>query len=508
MADYQSFPLVGEYNVQRSLQNDSQDTINMYIVKGQGMPDSFAPFPGVDLIKTIQSGSNPMRDNGVFVPLPISGSNALQSNYFVIVGNAVYRIDSAGVQYFLGNINSFSGTIFWSNNTTQIIFVDGVNYWYHTVGGPDTISMVDFSAISGFPTNPTPQMIYYQDARIFITFVDSNQVFYSAQGNGASWDSNNFFPMQSRPDFTVGICGINERVFIFGTKSTEVWQPTTYNSDLPLLRDNNFLFEYGCLARGSIVKGVLDIEQGKPVISFIFFLSSHEEGVGSFMISDGGVPIKISTEAIDLVLRSLTNPADCVSTVYKEAGHVFIENTFTADNVTFVFDLVTRKWSRKVYFGDNRSIINSHIFWQGIHIVGSRLGPYLYQLSDKYLTDNGAIILHSRTTQTLYDPGGKLIRCNYFEVMLESGFINITAANPSGSDLDDTPIAYLSVSYDGGVTYGNSRQASIGKIGQYKWRTWWDSLGIDYNFTFKIEVYSPVRVYMFGACIQQELLMK
>jgi len=488
----QSFDIVGEYQVLRSKEYDSQDTVNMYIVYEEGAkkPSSLQPLPGTLAIFNLSNVDTPLRENGLF---------KINDNDFVyaVQGQSVYKFNESHVPIFLGHIETTLGRISWANSPTEVALVDGVNlYSYNTQTG--VFQTVTAIQATGFPSSP--QMIYYQDARFILSFNQNPAYYYSgfadaSMGALEKWDANNFFIQQSRPDLSIGISGINERLFLFGSLSVEIWAPYTTANLLPFYRDNNFIYEFGCVAQGSIVKGVIDVEINKPVTSFVYWLSTNTNGRGSFVISTGGTPIKLSTEAIDLRISSFSRVSDCRSVLYKLKGHIFIENTFPTANETLVVDLTTGKWSRKVSLDNSQSPINSHVYYNGTHYVSTSLNNTLYDLSGDYLTENGEYIKRSRSTHTFIEPSYPRITGNFFEVDFETG--NYAP--------EDAPVAYLSISTDGGVTYGIPRPASMGAIGQYRHKVMWFGLGVTYSFTFKVEVYSPVRVYILGASLDYEV---
>ena len=68
--------------------------------------------------------------------------------------------------------------------------------------------------------------------------------------------------------------------------------------------------------------------------------------------------------------------------------------------------------------------------------------------------------------------------------------ITVLEAEPLGVK----PRVALYCSKDGGMTFGNPKYASLGKIGQYYWRARWGPLGSSRDMVFKIVVSEPVNV--------------
>lgn len=484
------FQVVGDYSILRSAEYDSQDTVNMYIVNDPTAkkPQSLQPMPGMGDAVAIPTGAG-TRDNGLY---------RIRNVSFLASERNVYLFGEDETFQPIGPLNSLGSAIKWANSPTELAIVDDVNLYSYNLN-TGVFQIITAIQALGFPS--TPQMIYYQDSRFILSFKQSPQYFYSSfatttQGALEQWDVNNFFIQQSRPDLSVGISGANERLFLFGQESVESWAPYTTPNLLPFYRDNNFIYEFGAAVNTSIVKAVNDTQQGQPVSSFVFWLTTNNAGAGCFVMATGGTPTKISSEAVDLRLSQMENINDCISTVYKESGHLFVENTFRTDNVTFVLDINTGKWFRKERLTKDISRINSHTYTNGIHYVGTSDDAFLYKLSDRFLMDGDDTMRRARSTFTFTDPAYKRICGNMFEVDFEAG--NVAQAQ--------NPVAYLSISFDGGKTYGNARSTTMGKIGKYRWKAQWYGLGTDYNFTFKIEVWDAVRVYILGGAFDYETL--
>lgn len=477
------FPIVGAYDILRSVEYDSQDTVNFYIENDPGAKkaQSLQPFPGTEALFSLNT-NQPIRKNGLFV---------LKPYVYAVSGNGVYRFNDGFSPQLIGSLVTYTGIIEWSNSPTEIAIVDGSGlYSYNTQTG--VFQKITAIQAIGFPSSP--QMIYYQDAKFILSFANSAQYFYSGFADVTSgalekWDANNFFVQQSRPDLSVGISGTNERLFLFGNNTVETWIPFLTPNLLPFYRDNNFIYEFGEAAIGSIVKGTMDCRDGEPVTNFVYWGTSNPQGTGCFVMSAGGNTVKVSTTAIDIRLSKLTNFSDCISTLYKTAGHVFIENTWEQDNLTLIFDLKTRQWTRKERLNGDRSIINSHAFLFGKHFIGTGNDDVIYEMSDDVATENGSHIRHSRSSMTFIDPMYRRLTGNMFEVDFETGVV------PDGLN----PVAYLSVSYDGGRSYGYAIPQEMGRIGEYQWKAFWMELGIAHSFTFKVEVYEPIKVFIFGA---------
>ena len=68
--------------------------------------------------------------------------------------------------------------------------------------------------------------------------------------------------------------------------------------------------------------------------------------------------------------------------------------------------------------------------------------------------------------------------------------VGVGLQSGQGSD----PQAMLSVSDDGGITYGNELWAGMGRIGQYRTRVFWQQLGANPDAVIKVRWSDPVPV--------------
>ncbi len=63
----------------------------------------------------------------------------------------------------------------------------------------------------------------------------------------------------------------------------------------------------------------------------------------------------------------------------------------------------------------------------------------------------------------------------------------------------EDPQCMMSVSRDGGQTYGNERWVTIGAAGKYKTRALWNRIGQTFDWVFKFRVTDPVKVVIIAA---------
>lgn len=335
--------------------------------------------------------------------------------------------------------------------------------------------------------------------------------------------------MLSHPGTIVGCRTLHRRLFLFSQFYTEVWENQGIGTNLPFRRNNGLLMEYGTPAVGSISVG----------FDTMFFLAQDRDGLGSVMMVRGTESIPASNRALDFTLSgyaALGQVADCRAFLIKERGLIFYRMNFTAANHTFVYDVTqsdptqdaTKYWHEEEVLNGNRHPAQTHVYYNGINYVGDYLNPILYQLDAATYTNAGEVIRRMRISKPFFPPGQQRIRVDRFQVDLLQGniaqlmsvFEDINIDTENGFELlteaGDNIITeqglllhnpqdlfvFLSISKDGGQTYGYKASAPMGAIGQRTFRTLWRKLGTTKRgqaFVSKLEFYDPVPFVILGA---------
>lgn len=487
-----NFDAVGGYNKETTVRFDPQDTLNWYVIadKQAKKPLALAPTPGIHF------ASQPQMNNTVRALFQLG------DYMYAVVGSNVFKYASDLTNDLIGVIGTLTGYVsITSNNANQICFIDGnAGYIYNT--STDTFSQI---TATYFPTNPLN--VVYLDGYFVVPQGGSTQYSISAPNNGLEWDAFDTALIQAYPGNLVGVGVVNRRLFFFKTTSTEVWY-NTGAPDFPFRRDNNLIFNYGCIATASIQS-----EHG-----FLFWLSRDKDGVGSVMMSDGNQPIVISTQAVENQISNFTVPEEVRSFVYKEDRHIFYVMNWTTDDLTFCYDATTTQelgndfsWHRrgilphKAITGQplsakTRNLANCHAYFNNKHYIGSYRDSKIYEQSVDFGDNDGDPILRERVTK-------HIAQDNYAMQQLDGVWFDFQTGIGTTSGSSEFPQAYLSISNDGGVSFGNIRPAPLGRTGKRLTRTLWRLLGTARDFVLKIRVTTTIApIYVFGAAIDLKVL--
>lgn len=477
--------LATEYGLERDITLSPSQLINMYALPNQETTQGFFLSPASGFENPIEINAENIRSQFVF--------NGIQ---YVVSFDEVYSVDSLNVPTFLGTLNTTGGYVKATANETQVIWVDGSDaYIWNTL--TSTFSVVTFG-FSLFPGDVT--MI---DNYFVIPDIGATKFYVSALNDGTTWSALSFALFQSTPDQLKGISTLKRRVYLFGNYSTETWYDAG-DSDFPLRRDNNSLFEHGIASPETVQEG----------FEIMMYLAQNKDGAAGVMLVEGtAFPRKVSSPSLDLYLQNVSNLNDASAILYKENGYTFYQLTFNADNHTFLYVVETNKWSEISMPNGDRSPIATHAFFNNKHYVGMFDEGKLYEFSYKFFTYRDELIRCQIVNPPLLDSEHRRVRADRYELEVVTGMPQGTLSNQNAyqqlNDLITTntaPYALLFVSRNSGRTYGNGRAASIGKLGQYNTRVIWRKLGCMWarRMVLKIEFPFLVPFIVMGSYIIYE----
>jgi len=453
------FDIIDGFNKSYYQEFNPQELINCFVVTGKGGSKGKAIFPSAGLNLT----------NGIKFSGTKKGRRSYKynNNMYEVIGERVYKIDSRLNAILLGNLGTETGYVGIADNGRQLMFVDGTGGWIYneTLG---TFTKINDPA---FPATPQDVSVL---ADRFLVSLGTNSVLFSAMGDGTSWNALDKFAITSQPDNIVGLSRLNDRIFVMGERTTEVWASAAFE-----LSDSSFLsfpfqradvLPFGCSAIGSI----------KEAFGFLVWLTKDDDGVGSVVMTSGTQPQSISNKGILSEFAQYENVSDATSFIYRnEQGHVFYQINLTAENKSWAFDITESKWLSLTHEATNRHLAEDHVFFNNKHYIVAYNQPYVYQLSSKFYTDDGTTIRREGITPILADPTGNEITIHYIKFQLKQGVGSSTCGK------DYTPQLRLQISRDNGLTYGYELMEPIGDIGQNQYETVFYRLGRAKSFVFK-----------------------
>jgi hypothetical protein len=406
-----------------------------------------------------------------------------------VISNGVYLIDKNLNPNLIGKIDTFSGDVFIAEDIQGHLAICDKSdiYIYTEATGVFTTATVD-------GTNPldfTPGYVCYQNGRFISVDLDTSE--WRLSNPGAA-NPNTIFPFESQfvgafqtkadnPQAALPMPGKSNMLIILGKNSGELWM------DLGLA-----LFPYQKQSGTSIDYGTLSSDTIATSNDIAVWLAGNEKSGPFIAYTTGGLPEQISTDGINFKLGNLNNPEDSHAFLFRQDGHLIYQITFVKDNLSLIYDFTTKKFfnvsdefenyhpaKKTVYFNTTYYFVSLND--GGFYEFDSRLTTYNYGY-DSQGNYNEAEIPRIRVTDTTRDPDTSQRIYNSLVIPFEQGTQN------------DIPKCDLSVSRDGGMTFGNFDRMNFHANGSYRNLFKYFGLGMSNEFTLQIRFYSSGRFVM------------
>lgn len=332
------------------------------------------------------------------------------NHMIVVIANGVYIVSTNNSFTKVGTLVTYFGDVFIDeNNTNQVAICDLQNiYIYSYLTGTFVTATLDF----------IPGYISYQNGRFIAAAIGTDTWRLSAPGDGTSWPNDSFHvgTFQTKPDTVVAtqrFPGRGNLLFVMGKTVTELWQDIGAQL-FPYQRNSTVNVDYGCLNPATIAFND----------NIIVWLAANEKSGPMIAYSTGGDINKISTDGIDFKLSQLKNPSDSYGFLFRQDGHLIYQITFQTDNLTYIYDFNTSK-----FFTLCNEYMDAHIakrvaFFNDQYFFVSYTNGNLYQLSTQFTTFNGVEIPRIRVCRNIRMPDASRFAVNNLTFTLEEGTQN------------------------------------------------------------------------------------
>ena len=484
---------------------------------------TFGKFPKISIEKTINLF---MSDNwlvpysgyvvgvlSTFFGNGVSGRGLFASTKFdrlvVVISQNVYLVNisfnqiNLTVESFssvlIGSLETTEGVVYITeNNKPQLLISDSVGLYLYDPAATPVFSKpaIDF----------TPGYITFHDTYFISAATNTNTWRLSGQNDGSTWPSQaaNVGTLQTKPDNVQAVVRFPSRgnmIVVMGDTVTESWFDTGAQL-FPYQRNNQFNIDYGCINPATVA--YMD--------QLVVWLAQNEKSGPIIVYSNGGDITRITTDGIDYVLANLTNPYDSQAFLYRQDGHLFYHINFYTDNLSLYYDFNTQKFFHACDQNLNYFIASQVAFFNNQYYFISKNTGNLYVFDTIFTTyedvDKKNVVKtyeipRIRTCKNIRQPSQESFILNDVGFTIESGetdYQKQTAVLPDSifllSDgtaflLSDgtnllleqsniiytTPAVDLSLSYDGGATFGNGFRYVLPGIGQRRNKLMWWQLG-------------------------------
>ena len=445
-------------------QSAAQRTINWYAESIGKKQVVLRRTPGLKLFGVI-TGLNGGR--GVYTMI------SDKERQFAVRGNKFMEWNTATSAYVSrGTLLTLQGLCQFTNNTTQVMIVDGTYGYGYDV---NTTEFRRLDVVGGSVVNPWPGVTgqsgaIYSALRCLSFEPGTGRFWCSNQDDVFNWSGTAGAEAESFPDPIVGIASLGQIIFLLGSNSYEVWIDQGFQ-DFPYRRvqaGSNI----GCSATSSIV----------TFGGSVYWLGGSAEGKGIVYKSSGYQALPISDTRTDEIISEISDISDATGFIYQEQGHVFYRLSFGVGDLTLAYDITTDLWAQCEYRNPVSGLASrrpeiAQCVYQGKNLVQDFRNGNVYEMSRKFYTDDGAKVIHTKVFETWPVEQERRVDVPPFSVMMDQG------NTPEGSE---SPKAMLSISDDRGKTYGKEMYKDLGQIGQYNRRIVWYNQGSTYGRNYRL----------------------
>ena len=468
-------------------------------------------------------------------------ASKIQNFILAVAGTKVMRITNPGtLGTQVGTLDTNNGEVFMTeNNGGQILITDGRYAYIYDYGDGGVFYSSKVGSANYFAFGDPDLFLdtgycSFQDGRFIVAVNGTQNWVLSNLNDGLVWPSTarNVGAIQSKPGFVqaaIPVPGGGNNLLVMGTDVAESWQNVgaalfTYQ------RNSTFNIDYGCINAASIA--FLD--------NYIVWVAVNEQSGPIIMYTQGTGIKSISTDGIDFKLADLTAPENCTGFLFRQDGHIIYQITFYTDNLTYAYDFNTGLFftisdenlnyhpARQVVFFNNEyyfvSLKDGVLYQFGsqftdiIDIEGNqkiiprlRVVPPLRLVSQRYFIAKslGFTIENGRPNRATEHPG--FITAPQL-LTAETGFILTTE---SGKAIKTDQKSYEAVSYttyenvvdlsisrDGGESFGNAVRIPMNPTGKRKSRMIFQRLGIVNDVTFQLRFSGTDRFVCFDGEVE------
>lgn len=465
-----------------------------------------------------------------------------RGNLMVAVwGGGVYRINAnlAPPSATVGNLTSSTTNLFFSeNNNAEIAITDNhhiyIYNWKTNVFTKSTTGTPGAGEFQIPATLKNPGYISFQNGRFLVVDTATNAWYLSGANDGQTWPStdNSIGSLQSKPDLcqaAVPAPGGGNNMLLFGHNVVEQWQDAGL-AIFPYQRSSTFNIDYGALNAASIA--TLD--------RFIVWLAGNEQSGATLMLYDGRSATSVSTDGIDFKLANLSNPTNCLGFLFRQDGHVIYQFTFPDDNLSYAYDLNTKKFFTVSDEHNNYHIAHNVVFFNNVYYFVSLKGGNLYAFGTQftnleYSTTDIQQMPRLRVCPPLRLPSQQNFIVKLLGFTIENGQKNniTTVSNTQSAGFDITTedsfiittesgvfitteynaaetTSYtiaseavdLSISRDGGESFGNSYRQDMNRTGKRRSLFTYERLGQANDFTPQLKFIGFGRFVAFDGVVE------
>jgi hypothetical protein len=468
-------PILGSASIVRSVNAADARMINLFpevIPEGGKEPAFLQRAPGLEFLQTV--GAGPIR--------ALWAHQTRGDDFYVVSGNEVYKLTGlTSTPIKIGNVTG-TGPVSIADNGTQLFFACNPDGYIYNEATNVFAKIID-------PDFAGAVTVCYLDGYFVFNQPNSQIIWVTQLLDGTSVDPLDFASAEGSPDGVVALIADHRELWVYGTDTVEVW----YNAggaDFPLQRIQGAFNEIGCAAAFTPAK----LDNG------LFWLGQDARGRGIVYRANGYTGQRVSTHAVEYSIQKNLNMSNAVAYTYQQDGHAFYVLNFPTANITWVYDVATQAWHERAGLNNGsftRHRGNNQCNFQGNIVIGDYETGAIYKYNLDVYADNNKPQKWLRSWRALPTGQNNLKRTAQHSLQLDCE-TGVGLNDGQGSD----PAVMLRWSDDGGHTWSNEHWRSMGKIGEYGYRTIWRRLGMTEKIrdrVYEVSGTDPVKIAIMGA---------
>lgn len=454
-------PLFGLGVQGKSVNVNAQKRINLYCqIEPDKEKNVITMYPTPGLTAFVNFGANP--DRAFYVKGDFQ--------YHVNAGT-FWEVSNDGTMTNRGSLLTTGGRCDVTDNGTQILIVDGTYGYIYDINTAVFTQILD----ADFPGATTCTFL---NGYFVVTKPNTGEFYISALYDGLSWDALDFATAESSPDNLVRVIAENGQLVLFGETTTEFWGDSGAQ-DFPFARIGASAIEWGLAARWSLVK----------FMDSLVFLRKNRLGQVQVCSLNGYNAQPISPPELEYEISQYSAVEDATGLAYMKAGHPFYQINFPTEGKSWLGDQQSKSWSELQSSGGRHRGEIQQNYLNSSYVSDYENGK-IYILDESVYTDDGEPI--TREFISRHQSTGDYSRFAQMWIEMEAGVGLVSGQG-------ENPKVMMSVSRDGGHTYGAEVVREFGRIGEYKRRAVFNRIGRARDWLYKFRVSDPVKTVFVAA---------
>lgn len=389
-------------------------------------------------------------------------------NLYIVSGTSLYKLTSTGgAATSLGTIPG-TGKVRMAGNATNLVVVTNPDAYY-TDGS--TVTQITDSTFTGFGGASD---VAYLDGYLIFTVPSSRRAFCTGL-EALTFNALDYSDIDGATDDLVGLIVDHREIIFLKERSIELWYDAANPTGFPFSRSPDGFKEIGCASKFTAAK-----------IGGTVYWLANDRTVRAF---NGSAPSVISTVGVS---KFITSPSTAYGFAYTfEDKHYY---TLCLSAVTIEYDILGQEWHNRETWQQSTWDVRDIVEGFDSSLVLAKSTGKIGKLSGTTYEEFDTIQQIKWTYQEV-DGDGKRLLHDRFEISMGTG-VGLNAGQGSN------PIIELEYSDDGGKQFTSFETRSLGAIGDYGDRVFWNRLGSSYKRVYRCNMTDPVDLIAFDTNIE------